>query len=97
MGVEELLLYTANKTVEACVDWVSALYSHLARVVNSLSIQRKVTHTNHNVGPAWSEITTFPLHCKIEKSEGDRTRTYQQVTQKNSATEAWKALRCTLT
>jgi len=39
------------------------------------------------------EITTFPLHCKIEKREDDRTRTYLQVAQKNEATEAWKALR----
>jgi len=30
-GREELLLlYTANKTVEACAEWVSALYSQLA-------------------------------------------------------------------
>jgi len=30
-GREEfLLLNTANKTVEACAEWVSALYSHLA-------------------------------------------------------------------
>jgi len=27
---EELLLQTANKTVETCAEWVSALYSHLA-------------------------------------------------------------------
>jgi len=27
---ERLLLYTANKTVEARTEWVSALYSHLA-------------------------------------------------------------------
>jgi len=24
------MLYTANTTVEACAEWVSALYSHLA-------------------------------------------------------------------
>jgi len=29
-GREELLLYTANTTVEACAEWVSTLYSHLA-------------------------------------------------------------------
>jgi len=46
------------------------------------SIQRKVNHTNHNVGSAGPEITTFHQHCKIEKSGDDRTRTYLQVTQK---------------
>jgi len=50
-------------------------------------------HTNHNVGSARPEITTFPLHSKIEKSEDHRRRTYLQVTEKNEATEAWKALR----
>jgi len=56
-------LYTANKTVEACAERVSALYSHLERVVNSWSIQRKVIHTNYNVGSVWPEITTSLLHC----------------------------------
>jgi len=31
------MLYTANTTVEACVEWVSALYSHL-RLIPPLTI-----------------------------------------------------------
>ena len=50
-------------------------------------------HTNCNDVPASPDITTVPLHCKFEKSEDHCMRTYLQVTQKNEATEAWKALR----
>jgi len=81
MGVKDFYLYTTNKTVEACVEWDSLSFSSLQPPGAWWSIQRKVTHTNHNVGSAWPEITTFPLHCKIEKSESDCTLTYQQVTQ----------------
>ena len=80
-GPEELiLLYTANTTAEACAEWISLSFSSLQAPGALWSIQHKPPHTNHNVGAAWLEMTTFPLHCKIEKNKDDRKRTYLQVT-----------------
>jgi len=56
----------ANKTVEACAEWlIMATTPHTVL----RSIQRKVTHTNHNVSSAWPKNFTFPLHCEVEERE----------------------------
>jgi len=81
-GREELLLYTANKTVEACALWVSALYSHLA-----LYGQYSVSHLTLTITLGQRGVNSLPLTASAPFN----------ISHKSEGTEAWKALRRMLT
>ena len=51
-----LLLYTANTTIEACPEWVSAFYRRLCPHKSYSGVMRTPPpHTNTIVGSAWPE------------------------------------------
>jgi len=63
-------LNTANKTVEACAEWVSAFWRSTPINHNAGPVCLLPPHINHNVGSAWLELVANSLLCKIDKNRG---------------------------
>jgi len=60
-----LLLNIANKTVEACPEWVSA-FQRLYPINHNVGPMYPLPpRINHYVGSAWLELVTNSLPCKI--------------------------------
>jgi len=60
-----LLLYTANTTIEACPEWVSAFCRLCPHKPYSGVVRTPPPHTNTFVGSAWPELVPNALPCKI--------------------------------
>jgi len=74
-------LYTDNKTVEACAEWVSAFYSHLAK-----------KPSKHNIGSAWFRhltLTSGLLDPKPQPVQNRKERGWPKARLFISHTKKW--------